>query len=141
MGVTEGEWVVRFQLATTLSVMFYLLLLKCLFSYCIDKALIFEELLDLYQLLKEICEYKGFSTSSENHGLILLKLRGSLAFINWTGRQTINNFTVQFLRQHDTSLQKKMWWSFDKWVHSYIDPITKAFWKHDWCPKTVISCS
>ena len=137
--LTEGEWAHSFNLQLHVSVMFYLLP-KCLLSCCVDKALASEELLDWYQLRKEISQPQGFPMSPENHGLIPLKLSTFLASINWAGRQTVNNFTVQCLRQHDTSLQK-MWWNFDKWVHSYMDSIIKAFRKHDWWPQTFLSRS
>lgn len=121
-----------FNLKLRFSVMFYFLL-KCLISYCVDRALAIEELLDWYQLLKEICQPKGFFMCSENHRLIL-KLKAFSASINWAGRQTINNSTFQFLRQRDTSLQKKMWRSFDKWIHSYADSVVKAVGKHRYAP-------
>lgn len=100
--LTENEQY-SFYLQLQVSVMFYLLP-KCLLSCCVDKALASEELLDWYQLLKEISQPQGFPMSPENHGLNPLKLRTFLASINWAVRQTVSNLTVQCLRQHDTSL-------------------------------------
>lgn len=80
--VTEGELGVRFQLATTVScdVLFPA---SMFISLLCRQTLALEELLDIYQLLTEICQLKRFSMSSENHRLILLNMRAFSFFFSF----------------------------------------------------------
>ena len=87
-----------------------------------------EELLDIYQLLKAICQPKGFFMCSENHRHILLKARGFFSFYK-LGRKTDHK---QFYR----SILKATWHHFAEDVVKFWQRITfihrlynKSIWK------------